>query len=150
MSDKKRSSIPRELLDFAERKGFPRQPGESDDEYIERLQRMQGHIALMMRAARYGAEIKFGMNTQGVRDALNLRLWQLLGDNGVRQGQEITYKDRRFAVRKIYETKGTKFNPAEVKVQLWHVEWDKSNDRGRTIYVSAIDLLRAISLPETD
>jgi hypothetical protein len=146
--DRAQPGIPKELLDFAERMGFPRAPRESDEDYINRLMRMQGHIALVVRAARYGAEISFGMNSRQVREALNHRLWQLLGDHGVRQGQDVTYRDRVYRVRKIYETAGSKMNPPEVKVQLWRVDWDKDNDRGRTIYVTAIDLLRELGSPE--
>jgi hypothetical protein len=150
MSEELQGSIPPELLAFAEEKGFPRRPGETDEQYARRLMRMQGHIALTIRAASYGATLTVGMTSKEVRGAFNQRLWELLAEAGVREGAYVRYRSHGYNVQKIYETEGTKQNPVEVKVQLWRTDWDKPDNRGRIISLPAVELLKHLSTFQTD
>lgn len=133
--------IPPDLQWIVKSMGIKQEPGETDTQFLGRLEGLQRHADLLRRAKRYGVQITPNATSKELAQAINDRLFELLEEAGVTPGKVIRLRGRQLLVEELYETGR---HPREVRVKYWWVDWDRPDDRGRANHMEAWQLLQRV------
>jgi hypothetical protein len=133
-------AISPEYQQLAKQLGVVQSPEQSDLQFMQWLDNLRNHIALIREARDLGVTIQPGVKSAELRQAICSRQQELLQERGFVPEAVVKLGDRTVKIQKIVVQKG---RHPKVTVHYWILSpWTNDNDRGRANHRPAKEILQ--------